>query len=106
MISSWQKAKLCDQAWKESIDGADKFRFLSDTKGELSKAIDMSFPAEKIFGNDRTKRFVMLVKDNKVKYVSAEPDNTGVSEGECGFVIPTMADKTNKSAQLLPQRVS
>lgn len=54
-------------------------RFLGDPSGEFTKALDLSFDSSAIFGNDRSKRYVLLVEDGKVKEAFVEPDNTGLN---------------------------
>jgi hypothetical protein len=56
----------------------EQIRFLGDPSGEFTKALDLSFESSAIFGNDRSKRYVLLVEDGKVKEAFVEPDNTGL----------------------------
>jgi peroxiredoxin 5 len=81
------------KAWGESL-GAGKssnIRFLGDPSGAFTKAFDTEFDSAKIFGQNRSKRYVVTVKDGKVEGVFIEPDNTGV-DGEltdvCRFFNP------------------
>lgn len=57
---------------------SEQIRFLGDPSGEFTKALDLSFESSAIFGNDRSKRYVLLVEDGKVKEAFVEPDNTGL----------------------------
>ncbi|KAJ5505652.1 Redoxin [Penicillium expansum] len=69
------------KAWADSLDPSGKsgIRFLGDPSGEFTKALDLSFDSSAIFGNDRSKRYVLLVEDGKVKEAFVEPDNTGLN---------------------------
>ncbi|KAK8183346.1 AhpC/TSA family protein [Phyllosticta capitalensis] len=69
------------KAWATSLDpnGKSGIRFLADTHGAFTNALDLSFDSKKIFGNDRSKRYALEVENGKVKAVHVEPDNTGVN---------------------------
>ncbi|KAK7552473.1 AhpC/TSA family protein [Phyllosticta citricarpa] len=69
------------KAWGSSLDpdGKSGIRFLADTHGAFTNALDLSFDSKKIFGNDRSKRYALVVENGKVKAVHIEPDNTGVN---------------------------
>ena len=54
-------------------------RFLGDPTGQFTEALDLSFDSSAIFGNNRSKRYALLVEDGKVKEAFVEPDNTGVN---------------------------
>lgn len=75
------------KAWGASLDAekSSKIRFLGDPSGAFTRALDTEFDSVKIFGQNRSKRYVVTVEDGKVKEVFIEPDNTGVN-GE--FMIP------------------
>ena len=47
--------------------------------GKFTEAMDLAFDAAAIFGNRRSKRYVLLIEDGKVKEAFVEPDNTGVN---------------------------
>ena len=71
---------LSMKAWGDSLD-ADKssnIRFLGDPSGSFTKAFDTEFESAKIFGQNRSKRYVVTVENGKVKDVFIEPDKTGV----------------------------
>ncbi|CAH2350163.1 peroxiredoxin Ahp1p [[Candida] railenensis] len=78
-------------AWGKSLakDGAygDKLRFLADTNGEFSQELDLTFDATKIFGNARSKRYVLFVDNGKVTKTFIEPDNTGVDVSSAEKVL-------------------
>ncbi|KAJ5482910.1 hypothetical protein N7539_006356 [Penicillium diatomitis] len=68
------------QAWGLTLDPQNKsgIRFLGDPSGKFTEALDLTFESSSIFGNDRSKRYALLVEDGKVKEAFVEPDNTGV----------------------------
>ncbi|KAL2828991.1 Redoxin [Aspergillus cavernicola] len=68
------------KAWGVSLDptGESGIRFLGDPSGKFSDALDVSFDSTAIFGNQRSKRYALLVEDGKVKEAFVEPDNTGL----------------------------
>ena len=59
-----------------------QIRFLGDPSGEFTKDLDLSFDSAAVFGQDRSKRYALVVEDGKVKSAHVEPDNTGVN-GKC-----------------------
>ncbi|KAJ5297774.1 hypothetical protein PENANT_c012G00797 [Penicillium antarcticum] len=69
------------KAWADSLDpeGKSGVRFLGDPSGKFTEALDLSFDSAAIFGNDRSKRYALLVENGKVKEAFVEPDNTGVN---------------------------
>jgi 2-Cys peroxiredoxin 5 len=69
------------KAWADSLDPSGKsgIRFLGDPTGKFTEALDLSFDSSAIFGNNRSKRYVLLVEDGKVKEAFVEPDNTGLN---------------------------
>ncbi|KAI5776892.1 thioredoxin-like protein [Geopyxis carbonaria] len=68
------------KAWGLSLPGSKDagFRFMADSSGALTRALDMEFDSAAIFGNNRGKRYVLTVENGKVAKVFVEPDNTGV----------------------------
>lgn len=69
------------KAWHKSID-ADKasgIRFLGDSKGEFTKALDVEFDASPLLGTKRSKRYAIATEDGKVVKVAVEPDNIGLT---------------------------
>ncbi|KAJ5814716.1 hypothetical protein N7474_006493 [Penicillium riverlandense] len=69
------------KAWADSLDPSGKsgVRFLGDPTGKFTEALDLSFDSTSIFGNNRSKRYALLVENGKVKEAFVEPDNTGVN---------------------------
>ena len=59
-----------------------QIRFLGDPSGQFTKDLDLSFESAAVFGQDRSKRYALVVEDGKVKSTHVEPDNTGVN-GMC-----------------------
>ncbi|KAL9054010.1 MAG: hypothetical protein Q9162_004416 [Coniocarpon cinnabarinum] len=77
------------KAWKKTLDekSESKIRFLADASGAFTKALDMSFDASPLLGNERSKRYALVVDGGKVASVHAEPDNTGVNESSAQKVL-------------------
>lgn len=67
------------KAWGDALDPThdSKIRFLGDPAGEFTKALDLDFDASAFFGNDRSKRYALVIENGKVKSAHIEPDNTG-----------------------------
>ncbi|KIN04421.1 hypothetical protein OIDMADRAFT_25080 [Oidiodendron maius Zn] len=66
-------------AWGKSLD-ADKssgIRFLADSSGAFTRALDLEFPAAAFFGTNRSKRYALVIEGGKVKSANVEPDNIG-----------------------------
>ncbi len=59
-----------------------QIRFLGDPSGQFTKDLDLSFESAAVFGQDRSKRYALVVEDGKIKSTHVEPDNTGV-DGMC-----------------------
>jgi 2-Cys peroxiredoxin 5 len=66
---------------------------LGDPTGKFSEALDVSFDSVSIFGNQRSKRYAILVEDGKVKEAFIEPDNTGVKGI---YLVPALPEDANK----------
>ncbi|KAL9026110.1 MAG: hypothetical protein Q9196_005176 [Gyalolechia fulgens] len=68
------------KAWGATLDPTNKsgIRFLGDPDAKFTEALDLSFESASIFGNNRSKRYALVVEDGKVKEAHVEPDNTGV----------------------------
>ncbi|KAJ4387939.1 hypothetical protein N0V93_008542 [Gnomoniopsis smithogilvyi] len=75
------------KAWGDLLDpeGILGMRFIADSTGEFTKALELDFDATKVFGNHRSKRYALVVKDGKVKSTHIEKDGTGTND--------SMADK-------------
>ncbi|KAK1998709.1 redoxin [Colletotrichum falcatum] len=69
------------KAWGSQMDPAGQtgIRFLADPAGEFTKALDADFDSKAIFGNDRSKRYTLVIENGKVKEAHVEPDNTGTA---------------------------
>ncbi|KAL9069897.1 MAG: hypothetical protein Q9161_005211 [Pseudevernia consocians] len=77
------------KAWGATLDPSSKsdIRFLGDPSGEFTKDLDLSFDSAAVFGQDRSKRYALVVEDGKVKSAHVEPDNTGVNESAAEKVL-------------------
>lgn len=79
------------KAWGEALFahlvGTNQVRFLADPKGEFSKDLDVLFDASKFFGNERSKRYALIVEDGVVKKTFIEPDNTSVDVSSADSVL-------------------
>merc|ERR1711934_522852 len=67
------------EAWGKDQGADGKVRMLGDTRGDLSKALDLQLDLVAVLGNVRCKRFSILVEDGTVVKVNIEPDGTGLS---------------------------
>lgn len=61
------------------ISSQTQVRFLGDPSGQFTKDLELSFESAAVFGQDRSKRYALVVEDGKVKSAHVEPDNTGVN---------------------------
>lgn len=79
------------KAWGDSILGhtlgSNQVRFLADPKGEFTSELDLLFDASKFFGNERAKRYALLVEDGKVTKSFVEPDNVSVDVSSAESVL-------------------
>ncbi|CRG87807.1 Peroxiredoxin-5, mitochondrial [Talaromyces islandicus] len=77
------------KAWAASLDptGKSGIRFLSDPAGAFTKALDLEFDSATIFGNNRSKRYALVIEDGKVKEAHVEPDNTGLNVSAADKVL-------------------
>lgn len=66
-------------AWGKSLDkdSSSGIRFLGDQSGDFTRALDMEFPSAGFLGNNRSKRYAIVVEGGKVKSVNVEPDAVG-----------------------------
>ncbi|KAI3334562.1 Redoxin [Ustulina deusta] len=78
------------KAWGATLDPKKEsgIRFLADPTGAFTKALDLGFDLMPVFGHTRSKRYALVIKDGKVKFVHVEPDNIGTDV--------TMAEKVLK----------
>ncbi|KAK6454080.1 Redoxin [Scheffersomyces xylosifermentans] len=78
------------KAWGDellaTVAGA-QIKFLADPKGEFTKELDLLFDATKFFGNERSKRYALLVEDGEVTKTFIEPDNTSVEVSAASKVL-------------------
>ncbi|KAH8701713.1 AhpC/TSA family protein [Talaromyces proteolyticus] len=69
------------KAWGTTLDptGKSGVRFLADPAGAFTDALDLGFDSAAIFGNQRSKRYALVIENGKVTEAHVEPDNTGVN---------------------------
>lgn len=84
-MGGWLADDCRTKAWGASLDptGKSGIRFLGDPTGKFSEALDLTFDSTAIFGNQRSKRYALLVENGKVKEAFVEPDNTGLNGMSC-----------------------
>lgn len=78
------------KAWGDQLlgnIGGDQISFLADPKAEFSSDLDLKFDASKAFGNERSKRYALLVEDGKVTQTFVEPDNVSVDVSDAQKVL-------------------
>ncbi|KAL2057623.1 hypothetical protein ABVK25_002007 [Lepraria finkii] len=80
------------KAWGATLDPTSKtnIRFLGDPSGQFTKDLDLTFDSAAIFGNNRSKRYALVVEDGKGKSAHVEPDNTGVNESAAEKVLANL----------------
>ncbi|CAL9685821.1 unnamed protein product [Knipowitschia caucasica] len=69
-------------AWGKEHGADGKVRMLADPTGAFTKEVDLILDSDQIvqvLGNNRSKRYAMLVEDGIVKKISVEPDGTGLT---------------------------
>jgi peroxiredoxin 5 len=64
-----------------------QIRFLGDPTAKFTEALDLVFDSSSIFGNERSKRYALVIEDGKVKEAFVEPDNTGVNGTQFSTII-------------------
>lgn len=67
--------------------GTNQVRFLADPAGVFHKEHDLLFDASKFFGNERARRYALLVDDGVVSKTFLEPDNTSIDVSEASKVL-------------------
>ncbi len=77
------------KAWAEKLDpeGKSGFRFIADPACKFTKALSLDFDGTAIFGNERSKRYALLVDGGKVIQKFVEPDNTGIDVSKAEKVL-------------------
>jgi peroxiredoxin 5 len=68
------------KAWSQTLDPdkSSTIRFLGDPSGVFMRAFDTEFDSSKVFGQNRSKRYAVIMENGVVKDAFIEPDNTGV----------------------------
>ncbi|KAI9482656.1 MAG: Redoxin [Benjaminiella poitrasii] len=77
-------------AWGQQLNAEQDITLLADSKGELAKAMDLSFDASGALGGPRFKRFAAVLDDGKVQRLFIEPDNTSVSISSAENVLKNL----------------
>ncbi|PHH49923.1 E3 ubiquitin-protein ligase dbl4 [Ceratocystis fimbriata CBS 114723] len=82
------------KAWHDQMDPAKqtKIRFLGDPSGAFTRALELDFDSKAIFGNDRSKRYALVIENGKVAKAFVEPDNIGTTATH----LPTIPSLTRK----------
>jgi len=81
------------EAWGKEVDKGGKIRMLADPCRDLTKALDMELDCKHLLGNIRSKRYSMLIEDNKVTHITMEPDASGLA---CLLCIQRIASTKGK----------
>ncbi|CAI5757894.1 unnamed protein product [Candida verbasci] len=68
----------------------NQVKFLADSRGEFSKELGVVFDATKVFGNERSKRYALVVEDGKIVDSFIEPDNTSVDVSDATKVLKSL----------------
>ena len=84
---------------------SEQIRFLGDPSGNWTKALDLTFDSAAIFGNDRSKRYALVIEDGKVKSAHVEPDNTGVN-GKISLILALLLRSNSKLISLTESAAS
>jgi len=74
-------------AWGEQHKAGGKVRCLADTNAALTKGLDLEIDLSGPLGSVRCKRFALCAEDNEIKFITVEPDGTGVNETVCEKII-------------------
>jgi peroxiredoxin 5 len=77
------------KAWAKSLDkdASSKIRFLGDPSGAFTRGLDTQFEAAPMLSTNRSKWYVIKVRDGKVQSVDVAPDNVGASVSAAGKVL-------------------
>ncbi|KAG7464445.1 hypothetical protein MATL_G00165710 [Megalops atlanticus] len=81
-------------AWGKEHGAEGKVRMLADPTGSFTKAVDLLLDNDQIvqvLGNQRSKRYCMLVEDGMVKKINVEPDGTGLTCSLASNILSELA---------------
>ncbi|AET37812.1 thioredoxin peroxidase AHP1 Ecym_2055 [Eremothecium cymbalariae DBVPG len=78
------------KAWASQLNCPPDLRILADTQGEFAKAAGKLFDSKKIFGNERSSRYALIVKDGKVLNQFLEPDKIGLKFSTAETVLSAL----------------
>ncbi|NP_001106525.1 peroxiredoxin-5, mitochondrial [Xenopus tropicalis] len=76
--------------WAKAYDAEGKVCMLADPCGDFAKACGLLLDKKELselFGNQRCKRFSMVVEDGKVKAINVEEDGTGLTCSLAGNIM-------------------
>ncbi|XP_018592794.1 peroxiredoxin-5, mitochondrial-like [Scleropages formosus] len=79
-------------AWGKEHGTEGKVRMLADPTGAFTKAVDLLLDNDQIvqvLGNQRSKRYAMVIENSVVKKLNVEPDGTGLT---CSLASSILAD--------------
>ncbi|XP_076464589.1 peroxiredoxin-5, mitochondrial-like [Babylonia areolata] len=77
-------------AWKNSLGGGNKVRFLADTCADFVTKACMSLDLTSVLGNVRCRRFALVAEDGIVKHIQVEPDGTGLTCSKADDVLKVL----------------
>lgn len=75
------------KAWSDSFDLPQDIRIIADTQGKFADAGGYLFDSKRIFGNDRSMRYALIVKEGKVVQEFLEPDKTGLNISSAANIL-------------------
>lgn len=77
------------EAFKNSLDPETQssIRFLADPTGDFTRKAGLIFDATAIMGNERSKRYAMVVKDGKVEKLEVEEAPTKVTVSSADKIL-------------------
>ncbi|CAF1006543.1 unnamed protein product [Rotaria sp. Silwood1] len=67
------------QAWAKQHNAEGQVRVLADPDAKFTKALGLEKDMTAVLGNVRSSRYAMVIDNNKVKKLFAEPDGTGLT---------------------------
>jgi peroxiredoxin len=80
------------KAWKEKLaPQGTGVHFIADDKGELTSSLGLIFDASGLLGSPRSKRYVIVVQDNKVQLVAVEDEPANITVTASEVVLSQIA---------------
>jgi peroxiredoxin len=74
------------KAFGKQSAGSENLRFLADTAGAFSAALDILFDATGALGNKRARRASMLIEDGKITWAFVE-ETGGFTRSDAGTFL-------------------